>query len=64
MVDEITNAVGNVSVDVIVQAFITLLLTVAVIALVVLNRGVPDFIMTAWLVSLGVWIPVPINRNG
>lgn len=63
MPEEITNAIGTVSMSVIVQAVITLILTCAVVALVGLNRSVPETIMTAWLVSLGLWMPQPNNQK-
>lgn len=63
MTEEITNAIGTVSMTVIVQAFITLILTFAVVALVGLGRTVPETIMTAWLVSVGLWMPQPANQK-
>ena len=59
---EITEAIGTVSVNVIVQAMVTIILTVAIVVMVVLSREIPDHFMTAWLVSIGVWIPQPDRR--
>jgi len=63
MPEEITNAIGTVSMSVLVQAIITLILTCAVVTLVVLNRDIPQTVMTAWLVSLGLWMPQPSNQK-
>lgn len=63
MPEEITNAIGTVSMSVLVQAVITLILTCAVVVLVVLNRDIPQTVMTAWLVSLGLWMPQPSNQK-
>lgn len=53
------HAIKRMDVALFVQAMITLILTVTVIALVAVGRDVPDVIMTVWLVSIGLWLPLP-----